>query len=122
MEPVNAKNAVGEIGANTSLNNKQHTDYQPNSVKSENKSVDKKTDTENLNDEQLFTVADNINSFLKSIQTDMQVEIHKATNTAIFRIIKRDDKTVISEVPASKLLDIEAKISEMVGSLLDANI
>ncbi len=76
----------------------------------------------NLDNKEIHNIETSLNKFLKSIQTDLQVEIHKETKTAVFKIVKRDDKSVISEVPPSKLLDIEVRIREMVGSLFDTNV
>ena len=73
---------------------------------------------ENLIDE----VATGLNNFLESIQTDLRVEIHSKTKTAVFKIIKRDNSEVIKEIPPKELLDLAVKIEEMLGSLIDTNV
>ena len=75
--------------------------------------------TGSVEEEEIRNIAESLNKFLESIQTDLKVEIHKETNTAIFKIVKRENNEVITEVPPKKLLDIEVKIREMVGALFD---
>ena len=74
-----------------------------------------------LDDESIEKIAKGVDDFLKLIQTNLKVEIHKETNTAIFKIIRKNDNKVIKEVPPRAMLDIAVKIKDMVGSLVDAN-
>jgi len=74
------------------------------------------------NTDNTIEIAQNINSFLESIQTDLKVEIHKETHTPIFKVVRRQDAKVIREVPPRELLDIEVKIKDMVGSLFDKSV
>lgn len=91
------------------------SDKKPRQAKLANDQTPQMVDHAKLDD-----IAESLNNYLKSIQTDLQVEIHRETHTAIFKVVKRDGKEVISEVPPSKLLEIEAKVKEMIGALLDA--
>lgn len=60
-----------------------------------------------------------INDYLKLVKTDLQVEIHKETHTPIFKIVRSKDKKVVCEVPPHELLNIAARIRDMVGSFVD---
>ena len=62
-----------------------------------------------------------MNKFLNSTQTDLEVEIHKDTKTAIFKIVRKDDNKVIKEIPPKEVLELAAKIRSLVGSLHDSN-
>jgi flagellar protein FlaG len=74
-----------------------------------------------INTFQESEIAQKVNNFLKSIQTDIKVEIHKETHRTIFKIIRKDDQKVIREIPPREMLEIEAKIEKMIGSFLDTN-
>jgi flagellar protein FlaG len=74
-----------------------------------------------VDNEKMASIAHEVNEYLKSIQTNLEVEIHKETNTAVFKIVRKDDHKVLLEVPPKELLDISVKIRDMVGSLVDDN-
>lgn len=75
-----------------------------------------------INGERLEKIEKRINEYLKKIETELEVEIHKETNTPIFKVINKETQQVIAEVPPSRLLDLAAKMSEKTGSLIDNNI
>ncbi len=75
-----------------------------------------------LSKENADHIAENLNRFLKSSQTDLRVEIDRKTNTAVFKIIRKSDKKVIKQVPPEELLEIESRIRKMAGSLLNAAV
>jgi len=49
----------------------------------------------------------------------VQVEIHRETNTPIFKVVRSTDKKVLCEIPPRELLNIAVKIRDMVGSFVD---
>ncbi|MEI6126327.1 MAG: flagellar protein FlaG [Pseudomonadota bacterium] len=65
-------------------------------------------------------IAIRVNDYLASIGTDLKVEINRENHRAIFKIIRTEDQKVISEVPAKKMLELEANIEKMLGSLFNA--
>jgi len=70
----------------------------------------------------LEEVAQAINEYLKSADTDIRIEIHKATHQPIFKIIRADDKAVIKEIPPKEALDLIKRIEVLVGSLCDCKV
>jgi flagellar protein FlaG len=72
-----------------------------------------------INNRQIEDIALEINKFLKSIQTDLKVEIHRETHTAIFKIVKKDNDELIREIPPRELLELSANIKKMVGLIFD---
>lgn len=77
----------------------------------ENKDISKK---------ELKNAVDKLNNFLEDNKTHAEFEYHdKLKNDLMIKII--DDKTgeVIQEVPPKKILDMVAKMMEMVGVLFD---
>ncbi len=75
-----------------------------------------------ISNERVEKIEKRINDYLKRIRTELQVEIHKETNTPIFKIVNKETKQVIAEIPPRRLLDIAAKMSDESGSFIDNNI
>jgi flagellar protein FlaG len=96
------------------------------SVPQDKKSEPAKTGTspvynESIDSKQLEDIAKSLNAFLNSTRTGLEVEIHKDTKTAIFKIIRKEDNKVIKEIPPKEVLELAARIKGLVGSLHDSN-
>ena len=76
---------------------------------------------ESIESTQLEDIAKSLNKFLNTTRTDLEVEIHKDSKTAIFKIIRKDDNKVIKEIPPKEILELAARIKGLVGSLHDSN-
>lgn len=74
-----------------------------------------------IDNKKIEDIADDINEFLESIQADLQVEIHREENTAIFKIVRKDDGKVIGGVPPGELLEVYNNVRKIVSSLFDSN-
>jgi len=73
------------------------------------------------NNDDINKVAQAINDYLGLARRDVQVEIHRETNTPIFKVVRSKDKKVLCEIPPRELLNIAVKIRDMVGSFVDHN-
>ena len=51
--------------------------------------------------------------------TEAVFGIHEATNTVTIKIVDRDSKKVIKEIPPEKTLDMIAKVWELAGIMVD---
>ena len=51
--------------------------------------------------------------------TEAVFGIHEATNTVTIKIVDRDSKKVIKEIPPEKTLDMSAKVWELAGIMVD---
>lgn len=73
-----------------------------------------------LDEDSLKKAVEKLNSFLSDNNTYAEYKAHDKFNNAIMITI-RDSKTkeVIKEVPPKKILDMVAKMCEMVGILID---
>lgn len=73
-----------------------------------------------LDEDSLKKAVEKLNSFLADNDTYAEYQVHDKFNNAIMITI-RDSKTkeVIKEVPPKKILDMVAKMCEMVGLLMD---
>jgi uncharacterized FlaG/YvyC family protein len=66
------------------------------------------------------SIAENVESFLKKSQTDLQVEIDRETQTPVFKIIRRVDGEVIKEIPPREMLDFVSKMKSLLGAMHDS--
>lgn len=62
---------------------------------------------------------DKLNHFLEDENTHAEYEVHEKLNTLMIKIINNDSNEVIMEVPSEKILDMVAKLCELVGVVLD---
>ena len=67
--------------------------------------------------EQLKQAVDQMNK--RMAHSEAVFGIHEATNRVTIKIIDRDTKEVIKELPPEKTLDMIAKVWEMAGILID---
>lgn len=60
-----------------------------------------------------------VNAFLASSNSHVQFQVHEASQRMMVEVI--DDKTqeVVKTIPSKELLDLAAKIGELVGTLID---
>lgn len=121
METETINKLLSEAQTGKSLGNEQGTITQGKSSREAPAKIQNLDTEEKLSDTQAEAIAQRVNDFLKSVQTDLQIEIHKATHKAIFRVVRKEDQKVIQEIPPRSMLDIEANIEKMVGSLININ-
>ena len=66
---------------------------------------------------QLKKAVEDINK--KAVNSEAIFGIHEATNRVTIKIIDKDTKKVIKELPPEKTLDMIAKVSELAGLMVD---
>lgn len=79
-------------------------------------------DNNQVNKEDIERVADQLNSKIESTNKGLKFFVHEATGQMAVKIIDKDTNEVIKEIPAKELLDLQAKIEDMVGILIDREI
>lgn len=82
------------------------------------------TSETNANEEQLGQTELNLkveqmNKTALIFNKRIHLQIHEGTQRVMVKIINSDTGEVISEIPSEKLLDIAAKMEEMVGTIFD---
>jgi flagellar protein FlaG len=85
----------------------------------ENNDIDNNTTKDKINEKDINKAIDKINKFLEDNKTHAEYEIHDKFKDIMIKIV--DDKTgdVIQELPPKKLLDMVAKMCELVGVIFD---
>ena len=70
-------------------------------------------------EEDLKEAVDKLNKFLKNENTYVEYSIHEKFGDVMIKIINKDTKEVIMECPPKKILDLVAKMMELVGVAVD---
>ena len=66
-------------------------------------------------------IAKTIKEYVNSVQTDLQIQVHQGTGDIMVKVISKDDGKVVREIPPEELLDLAARMQDMVGLLFDGN-
>ena len=64
-------------------------------------------------------VADIQNGLNMITNVDLQFSVHEASGEVMVTVREQDSGEVIREIPPSEILDLEARLGEMVGFLFD---
>lgn len=70
---------------------------------------------------QIEHIARKLDKYVKSMQRDLKIQIHQGTGNIMVKVISSEDGKVIREVPPEELLNLAAKMEQMVGALLNMN-
>ncbi len=63
--------------------------------------------------------AEGVNAFLKANGSHIQFPLHEKANQLMVEVVDNRTQEVIKTFPPKELLDLAAKIGELVGTLLD---
>lgn len=87
-----------------------------------NRVVDKKGsdlgDHENAQ-EKIEHIAQAMDNYIQSIQRNLKIQVHKGTGQIMVKVISESDGKIIREIPPEDLLDLAAKVEEMMGVLFN---
>lgn len=63
-----------------------------------------------------------INEIVEKVKEDLAFEIHDETERMMVKVVDRKTQEVIKELPPEEMLDLSARIHEMVGLLIDEKV
>ncbi|NLY10216.1 MAG: flagellar protein FlaG [Firmicutes bacterium] len=69
--------------------------------------------------EQVLSAIADLDHKIEFINKRFEFDVHDETSRIVVRIIDKDSEEVIREIPPEKILDLIAKINELVGLLVD---
>ncbi|WP_412850732.1 flagellar protein FlaG [Brevibacillus sp. 179-C8.1 HS] len=72
-----------------------------------------------LTKEELSKEIDGMNKWLQATNTHVKFTLHEKLNEYYVQVINDQTMEVIREIPSKKMMDMVAKIHEMVGLLVD---
>lgn len=70
------------------------------------------------NEETTKRVAEAMDQYVRSIQSDLQISIHDETGKIVVKVISHETGEVIREIPPEEMLKLAEKMEEMAGGLL----
>lgn len=108
QEGTNNTNVAGN-----SSNNQENNDIKdsPKGTEDKNREVDQKD---------VKKAVDKLNKFLEGESTHVEYAVHDVyKHDVMIKIIDNDTGNVVMEVPPKKILDMVAKMCELVGVLID---
>jgi len=122
---VNSFESVSSVNRqnfNNDNNNREKIEVE-NAIKSQPDSLQEQNEytQEELEEDVKESVKD-INDIVKKVKEDLAFEIHDETDRMMVKVIDRKTKEVIKELPPEEMLDLSARIHEMVGLLIDEKV
>ena len=72
-----------------------------------------------ISEKDLLETIEKVNRAITGKNTKCEFSVHEETNTIMVKVIDEDEGKVIREIPPEKILDLVAKIWEMVGIIVD---
>lgn len=85
------------------------------------KDVDGQTppDGQILTSKEIVREVDNLNKFMQSSTTHIKFTLHEKLNEYYVQVVNDQTNEVIREIPSKKVMDMVAKMHEMIGLLVD---
>ncbi|TWH45238.1 flagellar protein FlaG [Sporomusa sp. KB1] len=81
-----------------------------------------KTGDADLSTEKLENITDGLNDFMQYLNTNLKFVLHQKTDRLIVQIVDIKSQKVLKEAPPREILDVVAKIHDLVGALIDQKI
>jgi len=120
---VDSLESVSKINRQSFDNDNKSMKEVDQSIKSQPESLQEINEysQDELEDDVRESVKD-INDIVQKVKEDLSFEIHDETDRMMVKVIDRKTKEVIKELPPEEMLDLSARIHEMVGLLIDEKV
>jgi len=63
-----------------------------------------------------------VNEIVKKVKEGLSFQIHEDTEELMVQVVDKNTDEVIKELPPEEMLDLKARIQEMVGILIDEKV
>jgi len=122
VDSFESVSSVNRQNFNNDNNNREKVEVE-NAIKSQPDSLQEQNEykQEEL-EEDVKKSVDDINDIVKKIKEDLAFELHDETERMMVKVIDRKTQEVIKELPPEEMLDLTARIHEMVGLLIDEKV
>ncbi|WP_126428725.1 flagellar protein FlaG [Brevibacillus marinus] len=114
---IEANSSVGNVSSpytDAAASGGIQTEIPPVQERGGDESLAKKPNKSNLQRE-----IDSLNKWLQSHGTHIKFTLHEELNEYYVQVVNDETNEVIREIPPKKILDISAKLQEMIGLLVD---
>ncbi len=75
-----------------------------------------------VDQEQLKAILEKLNIVMNALEIQSRFSIHEATRQVMVRVVNVESGKLIREIPPERILDMAAKMMELVGVLLDERV
>jgi flagellar protein FlaG len=72
-----------------------------------------------ISDEIVVKAIEKANKAIEGVGKRFEYSVHKKTGDIIVKVINKDTNEVIREIPPEKIIDLVAKLQEIVGVIID---
>jgi flagellar protein FlaG len=72
-----------------------------------------------VNPDQLIKAVENLNKTSELYNQGLHFKVHEETKQLVVQIVNQESGEVIKQIPPEEVLDMEARIGEMVGLIID---
>lgn len=101
---------------NTRVNRNDNSDRKPESLREKDEYSEQE-----LEDEVRESVKD-VNEIVDKVKEGLSFQIHEDTEKMMVKVVDLNTDEVIKELPPEEMLDLQARIHEMVGILIDETV
>jgi flagellar protein FlaG len=100
----------------TRVNRNDNSDHKPESLREKQEYSE-----QDLEDEVRESVKD-VNEIVDKVKEGLSFQIHEDTEKMMVKVVDLNTDEVIKELPPEEMLDLQARIHEMVGILIDETV
>jgi flagellar protein FlaG len=72
--------------------------------------------------QKIVHIAEAMDNYLDSVQCDIEITVYEKTGDILVKVISKSDGKVIREIPPEEMLNLAAKMEEMVGALFNETV
>jgi len=73
-------------------------------------------------EETVKRIAEAMDNYVRSIQSDLEIKIHQETGTVLVKVVSHETGEVIREIPPEALIELAEKMEEMTGVLFQKKV
>jgi len=108
-------------GAQPRINNNQPSPFSasPQANQADPKKSKAESERQTVNEQETIGCIEQMNRLMELFNRDLRFEMHKEANVIKISVVDRNDGKVIKQIPPDSVLDMIAKIRDMLGSLMD---
>lgn len=72
--------------------------------------------------EKIRRIAQAMDEYVRSSQTSLRIQVHPGTGDFMVKVISEEDGRTIREIPPEEILNLAARMEEMMGLLYDEKV
>ncbi|MGE4284301.1 MAG: flagellar protein FlaG [Clostridia bacterium] len=102
--------------------NEQSSDVRTRTVQTSQQLMDKERTNPHdisVSEKAIIDIIERANKAIQGVNTSFEYSIHEQTHQIMVKVLNRDTKEVIREIPPEKILDMVARMWEMAGIFVD---